>query len=97
MADIDTAKEAVRAALAGTDDPVLRADLLVEVYYAVRDNYKRGRGEGEGLDGLDGPERASLAMVGNTALTHQAKYSLGVPEANGADRAFMQRPEGGGR
>lgn len=83
MPPLSEFKIALSANLAGTDDPKLRADLLAETYYAVRDNYKRGKGEGEGIDRMDGPERQSLSECGDLIIGHHDKYSLGLPEGHG--------------
>lgn len=63
-------RSTIRGLLAGTDDSMLRADVLNEAYYAVRDNYKAGLGEGEGLDGMNGPERRALGQIGGLVIDH---------------------------
>lgn len=68
-------RSTIRGLLTGTDDPMLRADVLNEAYYAVRDNYKAGFGEGEGLDGMNGPERRALGKIGTLIIEHHDRHS----------------------
>lgn len=53
--------------LAARLNPERRADLLLEVTHAIYNAVKLDNPEGGGLDGRDGPERMSLAVVVDAA------------------------------
>lgn len=50
--------------------PERRADLLLEVTQGIYNAVKLDNPEGGGLDGRDGPERMSLAVVVDAAQSH---------------------------
>lgn len=69
-----SALAAVREALHGSDEND-RAELLEEVARAVYTWTKTRAPGGEGLDGLDGPERRSVGQVMTEAIRHHDETS----------------------